>query len=170
MCTLTATIAAECKDGKSGISKIWAVERNSADTTTEVAGVITAMVLDGARAFFGWNFAKDSAKYDMDIVPSIETGTETYAHKANFKFYQYETTKRNEMKLAAQASLWMIALDFNGKYWLLGKDRGMDMQASTVTSGAKIGEFNGFELNFMSEEPDAIIEVDSATIATLSLP
>lgn len=170
MCVLTATIAAECKNGKSGIEAIWAVEKNSADVITENSGEITTLTLDSARVFFRWNFAKDSAKYDMDIVPSIENGTETYNHKINLKFYKYETTKRNEMKLIAQAPLLIIAKDFNGNYFLLGKDRGMDMQQSTVTSGAKIGDFNGFELNFMSEEPEPITALNSATVTSLSLP
>ena len=169
MCTLTAAIAKECKSGKSGLSDLWMVETNSGDSFTLTGEVVTAMTLADSRAFFSWKFSKDSAKKDQDIVSNIETGTTTFVHKLALKFYKYETTKRNEIKLAAQSSLMAIVKDHNGKYWLLGKDRGLDMQPSTSTSGAKIGDFNGFELSFMSEELDAIIEVDAATIASLSL-
>lgn len=170
MCVLTASIAAECKNGLGGISNLWAVEQNSADTITITAEVVTAMTLTGARVFFGWKFAKDSAIMDMDLTPSIENGTTTYGHKLGMKFWKYETTKRNEIKAIAVAPIMVIAKDSNGVYWLLGKNRGLDMQPSTATTGSKLSDFAGFDLTFMSEEPNLPIEIDVATITSLNLP
>jgi hypothetical protein len=168
-CVLSTAIAKPCGDGVSGLKKIWAVEWDALDSITETAGVITAMTLDGVKAFFGWSFEPGQAQMTANINRSRENGTLFYEHKLNVKFNRYETTKRNEIKIVSAADLAIIALDRNGKYWLLGRVNGMTLESGTGDSGKAMGDFNGFELNFTGMEEDLPIEVNSATVTSLSL-
>lgn len=168
-CVVSSVIAKPCGDGVSGLKKIWAVEWDALDTITETANVISALTLDGVKAFFGWSFEPGQAQMTANINRSRENGTLFYEHKLNVKFNRYETTKRSEIKIVAAADLALIALDRNGKYWLLGRVNGMSLESGTGDTGKAMGDFSGFELNFTGMEPDLPIEVSSGVATTLSL-
>jgi hypothetical protein len=168
-CVLTTAIAKPCGDGVSGLKKIWAVEHAALNAITETAGVVTAMTLDAGKAFFGWSFEPGQAQMTAPILRSRENGTTYYEHKLAVKFNRFETTKRNEIKIVAAADTAMIALDRNGKYWLLGKNNGMTLESGTGDSGKAMGDFAGFDLNFTGAEEDLPVEINSATITSLSL-
>lgn len=165
MCVLTANIAGSCKDGVAGIKKLWAIEQTALATQTESGGVLTGLTLAASKNFFSWGFAKDSAEFKSITNPSIENGTTFWQHQVMLGFWKVETAKRNEIKLAAVAPLTMIVLDYNGQYWILGKDRGLDLQAGAeAASGRLLGDKNGYTLSFMGDEPDDVIEITDATI------
>lgn len=174
-CVLTAAIAANCRDAVGGISKVWAVEVaatvDGVASYTETSGVITAMALDAGKAFFAWNFAKDSAGMNEIVHTGNENGTTMWDHGLELSFWKWETTKRNEILIAATTPLFFIVKDQNSQYWGLGLTRGLDMQdGAEATSGKLLNDKNGYTLQFMGSEPAPIVEIDSATITSLNLP
>lgn len=165
-CILTAAIAANCRDGKGGISNLWAVELGAVTggTSTETDGALTALALEGAKVMFAWNFAKNSAGIMEDMNSELESGTTFWKHTLEVSFWKWETAKRNEFKIAATTPICFVAKDFNDQYWVVGKDRGMDMQSgSQAMSGKLLGDKNGYTLTFASDEPQPVIEVTDST-------
>lgn len=169
MCVLTAAISKPCGNGISGVKKMWAVEHSALGTFTETAGVITAMALDGGKSFYGWEMEPGQGQFTAPIQRSRDNGTTFFEHKATCRFNRYETTKRNEIKIIASADIALIALDRNGKYWLLGKENGLSLESGSGDSGKAMGDFSGFELSFTGMEPDLPIELNSSVVTSLSL-
>lgn len=168
-CVLTTALTKPCGEGISGIKKIWAVEHEALNTMTVSAGVVTAMALDASKTFFGWVMEPGAAKISNGIMRSRDNGTLYYEHKATVKFNRWEVTKRNEIKIIAAADIALIALDRNGKYWLLGRENGLSLDSGSADSGQAMGDFSGFELSFTGSEPDMAVEVDSSTVTSLAL-
>lgn len=165
-CILTAAIAANCRDGVGGVSGLWAVELGAVTggTSTETAGALTALALEGSKVMFKWNFAKDSAAFMSDLNTSLENGTTFYKQTLECSFWKWETAKRNELKIAATTPICFVVKDNNEQYWLLGMTRGMEMQSgSQATSGKLLGDKNGYTLTFVGDEPDDVIEVTDST-------
>lgn len=168
-CVLSSTISKPCGNGKSGIKKYWAVEHAALATIAETAGVVTTLTLDGGKSFFGWEMEPGQGNFTSPIQRSRENGTTFFEHKATAKFNRYETTKRNEVLIIASADILLIALDRNGKYWLLGKENGLSLEGGQGSSGQAMGDFSGFELSFTGQENEPPVEINSTVISGLSL-
>ena len=163
-CILTAAIAAQCRDAVGGVKKVWAVEASAVDTYTETSGALSALALEGVKVMFAWNFGKDSARLFETTQTGNENGTTMYDHSLDLSLWKWETTKRNEILIAATTPLFFVVLDNNAQYWAAGLTRGLDMQAGAETStGALLGDKNGYTLQFMGSEPAPIIEITDAT-------
>ncbi len=72
-----------------------------------------------------------------------------------------------ELKLLAQNILVAVVKDNNNKYWMLGKERGLDMSGSTSGSGTAFGDRSGYSLVFVGKEPDQLYEVNSTVANAL---
>lgn len=168
-CVLTTAISKPCGNGKSGIKKMWAVEHSALATVTETAGVVTALTLDAGKSFFGWEMEPGQATFSAPIQRSRENGTTFFEHKASTRFNRYETAKRNEVLIIASADVVIIALDRNGKYWLLGKENGLSVESGQGTVGQAMGDFSGFEIAFTGQEDAPPVEVSSSVVTGLSL-
>ncbi len=168
-CVLSSAISKPCGNGKSGVKKMWAVEHAALATIAETAGVVTTLTLDGGKSFYGWEMEPGQGTFNSPIQRNRANGTTFYEHKATVKFNRYETTKRNEILIIASADILLIALDKNGKYWLLGKENGLSLESGQGTSGQAMGDFSGFELAFTGEENELPVEINSTVISGLSL-
>jgi len=159
-CILTAAIASDCRDNVGGVSRVWAIEVDSVGGYTETAGEIADFATLLGGDMFSWGFAKNSAGFSESFQSTLENGTTAYQHMLELSFWKWETTKRNEIKIAATTPLFFVVKDNNEQYWALGLTRGLDMQSgSEATSGKLLGDKNGYTLQFMGEEPQPVIEI-----------
>jgi len=74
---------------------------------------------------------------------------------------------RNEIKLLAQNTLIAVAKDNNGKYWLVGRQNGIDLTTGTMGTGTAFGDRSGFDLTFAGSEPEPMVEVNSSVANAL---
>jgi len=169
-CVLTAAIAAQCRDAVGGISKVWAVQVADVTSYTEASGALTALVVGAGSDMYAWNFGKDSASMNEIVHTGNENGTTMWDHGLELSFWKWETTKRNEILIAATTPLFIVVLDQNSQYWGLGLTRGLDMQdGAEATSGKLLNDKNGYTLQFMGSEPAPIVEITDA-VFTAALP
>ena len=76
---------------------------------------------------------------------------------------------RNELLLLAQNRLNIVVVDNNGIGWLFGEANGMMLAPTTAKAGKLLGDRNGFELSFESDEKTLAQQVDAATLLTLTV-
>ena len=55
-----------------------------------------------------------------------------------------------------------VLKDNNGKFWMVGNDRGAVATSSTAESGTAFGDRNGFSIELTGLAPDAMYEVTVA--------
>jgi hypothetical protein len=169
-CALTQDITLGCRDSVGGIKTIYVTELANKNAITSASGIITAFTLTTGKQFWQYDIEKEVGSVTENIQTSVENGTVFYEQDVTFTLNKVQASLQQEIKLLAQNRVMVIALDRNGKYWLLGENNGCDLQPSTAATGKAMGDFNGYTLNLKGKETAPANEVTSSLIATLIAP
>jgi len=164
-CALTQGYNLDCRDSTGGIKEIGIIEFDNVESVTIAAGVITGIAQ--LANFRKYQLIAHTGDFEQTVTPSRENGTLEVKQSLKFPINKMTTSVRNELLLLAQNRLMIVVLDTNGKAWLLGQDFGMMLGASSAKSGVKLGDRNGFELMFESDEKTLANEVSSGIYASL---
>lgn len=164
-CVLTQGYNLDCRDSTGGIKEVGLVAFESVTAMTVTEGVITAITQ--SDVFLKYQLIAHTGDFEQTITPSRENGTLEVKQSLKFPINKMTTAVRNELLLLAQNRLMIAVLDTNGKAWMLGQDFGMMLGASSAKSGVKLGDRNGFELMFESDEKTLAYEINAALYPTL---
>lgn len=167
-CALTTAYSLDCRDSIGGVKKIYFGVWSANTSWTITTGTVTAIVT-GAPTFYGYQQEIETANWAEQIQTNRANGTLFYEQDVTAILYKMQATLRNEIYLLAQNRLVIIVLDENGKYFMLGRQRGAMMEPSTSGSGTARGDRNGYELKFKAKEPLPAEEVSSSVVSTLGL-
>lgn len=166
-CALTQGYALDCKDSAGGIVEIYFIEKANLSTVTEASGVVTAITKATGKRFWKWELPKNTGSLNETITGSIENGTVFYASELILVVNKLNVNVRNEIKLLAQNTLVAVVKDNNSKYWMVGKDRGLDLTTGTSGTGTAFGDRSGYSLTFSGSEPSPMLQVNDAVAAAL---
>jgi hypothetical protein len=166
-CALTSGYSLDCKDSSGGITEIYFIEKGNLTTVAEASGVVTGITKANGKRFYKYELPKETGMVQETINGNVQNGTVFYAAELKLVVNKLNTTVRNEMKLLAQNTLVAVAKDNNNKYWLVGKQRGIDLTTGTMGSGTAFGDRSGFDLTFTGSEPEPMIEVEASVAAAL---
>ena len=166
-CALTQGYALDCKDSAGGIVEIYFIEKANLSTVTEASGVVTAITKASGKRFWKWELPKNTGSLNETITGSIENGTVFYASELILVVNKLNVNVRNEIKLLAQNTLVAVVKDNNSKYWMVGKDRGLDLTTGTSGTGTAFGDRSGYSLTFSGSEPAPMLQVNDAVAAAL---
>jgi hypothetical protein len=167
-CVLTQGYNLDCRDSYGGVKEIYIAETSSITAITASAGVITAIDKTGTKVFFKYNLVAHTAEADQELTPSRENGTLMVKQSIKFPINKMTVAVRNELLLLAQNRLNIVVVDNNGIGWLYGEGNGMMLAPTTAKTGRLLGDRNGFELSFESDEKTFAQQVDAATLLTLT--
>lgn len=167
-CVLTQGYNLDCRDSYGGVKEIYIAETSSVNAITASAGVITAIDKTGTKVFFKYNLVAHTAEADQELTPSRENGTTMVKQTIKFPINKMTVAVRNELLLLAQNRLNIVVVDNNGVGWLYGEGNGMMLAPTTTKTGKALGDRNGFELTFESDEKTLAQQVDAATLLTLT--
>lgn len=165
-CALTQGYALDCKDSAGGIVEVFFIEKANA-TISDASGVVTGITKASGKRFYKWELPKDTGSLTETITGSIENGTVFYASELVIVVNKLAVNVRNEIKLLAQNTLVAVAKDNNGKYWMVGKDRGVDLTTGTSGTGTAFGDRSGYSLTFSGSEPEPMLQVQASVAAAL---
>ena len=167
-CILTQGYNLDCRDSYGGVKEIYIAETSSITAITASAGVITAIDKTGTKVFFKYNLVAHTAEADQELTPSRENGTLMVKQTIKFPINKMTVAVRNELLLLAQNRLNIVVVDNNGTGWLYGEGNGMMLAPTSAKTGKTLGDRNGFELSFESDEKTLAQQVDAATLLTLT--
>jgi hypothetical protein len=168
-CVLTQGYNLDCRDSYGGVKEIYIAEKSSITAITASAGVITAIDKTGTKVFFKYNLVAHTAEADQEMTASRENGTLMVKQTVKFPINKMTVAVRNELLLLAQNRLAIVVVDNNGIGWLFGEENGMMITTTTAKAGRLLGDRNGFELTFESDEKVYAQEVNAATLLTLTV-
>lgn len=166
-CALTQGYALDCKDSSGGIVEIYFIEKANVTSVTEASGVVTALTKATGKRFWKYELPKQTGSLTETITGSIENGTVFYASELILIVNKLNVAVRNEIKLLAQNTLMAVVKDNNSKFWMVGKDRGIDLTTGTSGTGTAFGDRSGYSLTFSGSEPAPMLEVNSAVAGAL---
>lgn len=156
-----------CRTGVGGIRKVWAAFWTSGTTYTITSGQVTGVT--GNPTFVGYEQETESSDFKDQTQPSRINGTMYSEQDLTMMFLQGSASKRNEVLYMAQNRLLMVALDENGIYWLIGRQRGAMLEPSEFNSGKASGDMNGWTLKFKAKEPLPAETLQAGVVTTLGL-
>jgi hypothetical protein len=168
-CNLSQGFPIDCKDNVGGVKAVYIANKDNIATITEVSGVITGITMDAGTYFYKYDQIKETSNFAEAITTNVQNGTVFYAQTGEVVLNKLQTATRNEILLLAQATTCMIVQDNNGKYWLLGKQNGLDLTGGGSATGTAYGDRNGYTLTFTGSEQQLATEVQASVMVSGTL-
>lgn len=167
-CALTQGYTLDCRDSLGGITEVYFIASSDITSTTEASGVITALVKNTGKKFYKYELTKGTSMFTENVASSVQNGTLYFTPELTIILNKLQANTRNEILLLAQNRLVAVAKDNNGKFWLLGKTRALDLTGGSTATGTAEGDRSGYTLTFAGAEPSLCPEVNSAVAAALT--
>lgn len=167
-CALTQGYTLDCKDSIGGIKAVWFIAAGDVSAVTEVSGVVTAITKASGKVFYKYQLVKNSSSLTENVNANVQNGTVFYAQELAVILNKMQANTRNEILLLAKNNLLAVVQDANDKYWLLGKQNGLDLSAGSSATGTAQADRSGYTLTFSGGEKELAPEVTSGIIAGLT--
>lgn len=167
-CALTQNYNLDCRDSIGGIKEVYFMELGNLSSFVEASGVVTTITKSAGKKFYKYQLVKQTASMEDVLTINEENGTIFSAQKLTIILNKMQANTRNEISLLGQNLLVCVAGDRNGKYWFLGATNGLAITTIKGESGVKMGDRNGYTLEFVGAEPFMAQEVSSGIIAGLT--
>lgn len=165
---ITNGILANCDKQTPGIRRVYLANFDEVSSyTLNPTGVVTGITMSVGATFKVFEFAKETGSAGSTINSDIPNGVLSYTHTITIQFTKLEQSKRNTITLMALANLVAIVQTQDGKYWLFGKENGLQLSEGTSATGTTNNDFSGYTLTLKANEPNMEIEVDPAVIPTV---
>lgn len=166
-CDLTTGFLLGCRDNTGGIKRIYIANFDAKTTyTVSPTDTITGMTSSNPIEFFQYDLQKNTAELIEAQEMTPENETIGYTPTINFVFNKLDTPKRNELLLLARTASVVIVEDRNGKYWIVGRDSGMDMTTSSRGTGINITDRNGSTVTLIGAETFPFQEIDFSAFSS----
>ncbi len=158
-CNLTKGRSILCRDSIGGVKAVYFAQHDELTSYTAASGEVTDFDLGGNDAY-KYTLKRGTAGVTETINANSENGTIFYSHSVNIKLHKLTKEDQNQIKLLGQQRLVIFAelneLNSTGKNIVLacGLDNGMELSAGTNVSGVALGDMNGYDWTFESQEPN----------------
>jgi len=166
-CALTQGYTLGCKDSAGGLKNVYFIEFANVTGITEASGTVSAISRANGGKFYKYNLQRATASWNEAYNDSAENGTSFHVQTLTVILNKMQAATSQEIKLLAQNKLIAIAEDRNGKFWLLGQENGIERSGGQAGSGTAMGDRNGYELTFTSDNVAPAPEVNSGIITAL---
>lgn len=166
-CALTQGYTLGCRDSAGGLKSVYFIEMDNVSGVTESAGTVSAIAKANAGKFYKYNLQRATASWSEAYNDSAENGTSFHVQTLNIILNKMQAATSNEIKLLAQNKLMAVVEDRNGKHWLLGRENGLERSGGQGGSGVAMGDRNGYDITFTSDNVQYAPEVASGIIAGL---
>lgn len=138
-------------------------------TITHASSVITDIA--GVSNLYRYSMKRGAGGLSEAVAASAENGTVFYTPTVTVKLHKLTKEDQNELKLIAQNTLLCFVelneINTAGKNVIIavGTDAGCTISGGTNSSGAAMGDFNGYEWTFEANQSYPMIMVtDYSTV------
>lgn len=162
-CELTTGFTLDCKDGVGGVKKIILVDQTLVSSFTLDANEIVTAIAGATDAdYFTYELPTQTASFEETINFNRDNGTVFYTQTVNVMLHKLSDAKRLELQTVAKARVIVFVLDANDNWWAVGYENGADLSTSTASTGATLGDMNGYTLAFVHEAPKRAYKLSGA--------
>lgn len=167
-CDITSGFTLGCRDNSGGIKNIYILSGSISNIAEASEGLISAVT--GSGTYYKFELTRQTGDFTEAPTPSLENGTVFYEQTLNVAFHKLQSSIRNQVKVLAQNPDLSIVVETNngvespytGRYFLLGRYRGVSLSAGSATSGTAFGDANQYALTFSGQEPEPADEISSS--------
>ena len=149
-CDITAGRLEGCKDSVGGLNAIYFINYGETEGFVTTDETVTGTTAVATTPAFKYDL-KGTSTFDQSLTSSRDNGSTFAEQTLTVSLKKQDATTHKEVKLLAYGRPHILIEDNNGTLWLMGEDFGVEMNATTST-GASLGDKNGYELVFAGME------------------
>ena len=172
-CDITSGFTLGCRDNTGGIRNIYILS-GSVDTVTGSGATGLISAISGSGTFYKFELTRQTGDYTETINGSTENGTVFFEQTVNASFHKMQSATRNQIRLLSKnVTLKMIVETNNGsvngigKFFYLGEQNGLSLNAGQGQSGTAFGDANAYQLTFTGQEPDPASEISGSDLTAV---
>jgi len=166
-CELTAGFTLQCKDGIGGIKKIYLnAQSGFAGELTIDASTQEVTASASASDLFEFILPKSTGSFTEEVASSVENGTIFYTQTVTASFHKLSAARRKQLELIAQNRLFVIVLDNNDNYWVVGYEDGAEVTAASTMTGTAKGDMNGYTITFTADSKNKAYRIEDGVFAS----
>lgn len=180
-CEITNGRVEECKDSVSGLRSIYFA--NFDDLANEVstgAGVIgidynvtDTDVIDTWQSavplsLYKYELKSNANSFTTAIETSRDNGTTFFTQTLVINLKKQDFAMHKNIKLLAYGRPRIIVRTMTDQFFMMGLAQGCDTTAGEISSGAALGDFNGYSLTFVAMEVSPANFINETTQAGLA--
>ena len=172
-CDITNGRIEQCKDSVSGLKAIYFINFDDLDSDDVVYDATNTDVIDtwqpaSALSIYKYELKSTANSFTTAINSSRDNGTTFFEQTlvANLKRQDFATHKN--VKLLAYGRPRIVIRTMTDQFFLMGLDQGADVSAGEISTGAALGDFNGYSLTFTAQEELPANFIDVSTEAALA--
>jgi hypothetical protein len=175
-CEISAGYAIDCRDSIGGIDAIYLIENSAlydasgVSRVTYASGTVTALTKDTGKKFYKFEVPRATAMASNNITASQENGTLFFTHMVSFPLNSRSATVRNIITTLAKNRVTFVTKDMDGTFRMYGQGFGLFLDTAEGGSGTALGDRNGYQLSFSSQEAEDFLVVPANIAATLETP
>lgn len=167
-CNISSGFTLECRDNAGGIKNVYILS-GSISSIADTAGDSPITGITGSGAFFKFELQRNVGSVTETPTPSLENGTIFYDQSVEFALTKLQSSIRNQVKVLGQNPDLSVVVEtenglespYTGRYFLLGRYRGLTLSAGTGTSGTAFGDANSYSITLNGQEPVPMFEITS---------
>ena len=148
-CNISAGRLEGCKDSVGGLNAIYFINYGAPEGFATTDETVTGVSATNPSAFK--YDLKGTSTFDQSLTSSRDNGSTFAEQTLTVSLKKQDATTHKEVKLLAYGRPHILIEDNNGTVWLMGEEFGVEMNATTST-GASLGDKNGYELVFAGME------------------
>ena len=145
-----------CKDSVSGLKAVYFLSYDDLDYEN------VAFDLTNTDELKTWTPAsqltmykyelKGANSFETEIVSSRTNGTTYFKGALSLQLKKQDVATHKAIKLLSYGRPRIVVRTMTDQFFLMGLEQGADVVGGTVSSGESLDSFNGYMLNFESEE------------------
>lgn len=138
-----------CKDSVGGLNAIYFVNFEDATYTVDADGLAT--VVESTPDAYKYDL-RGTSTFEQSLTSSRENGTSFVEQTLTVSLKKQDKTTHKEVKLLSYGRPKVLVEDNNGKVWVVGHEFGAELTTAATSTGAAMGDKNGYELSFVASE------------------
>ena len=152
----------QCKSSVSGLKAIYIInyDKLNSDSVVYSAGageedeIDTWTPIDDTTPLNLYKFELKSTtnSFTTAIESSRDNGTTFFSQTLVAALKRQDVVTTKNVKLLAYGRPRIVVRSMTDQFFLMGLDQGADVSAGEISSGANLGDFNGYSLTFLAQE------------------
>ncbi len=165
-CAITEGFTLDCRDSVGGIQAIYINTTANVTAYTEASGTVSALTKSGV--FYKYELEEENSMAQSVATGNRQNGTVFFAQEITAIFQKLTYQTRDKIVALHKNRLVIVVKDNNGKFWLMGKDRGLMTTTGTGATGTAMGDLNGYTVVFAGNEPEDWFEYTGTESSLIS--
>lgn len=169
----------QCKDSVSGLKAIYIInyDKLNSDAVAYLSSPVgsedvidTWVPIDTATAMnlYKYELKSTTNSFTTAIESSRDNGTTFFSQTLVAALKRQDAATTKNVKLLAYGRPRIVVRTMTDQFFLMGLDQGADVSAGEISSGAALGDFNGYSLTFLAQEELPANFIDCSDEATLA--